>query len=145
MVLELCANPELVSWSTQRLADELDLFRHDPPSYPLGLERQLIVVLKCIHLDPFDPDLCVRQIRDRCRISDNNVSSRFRYRLGLTIPSYIESLRLNAACHLLEATPVRVFDIALTVGYTHPQTFYCAFRRKLSCTPVAYRSKSRQR
>lgn len=141
----LSSSFERSACSAKKLHRELSRFRGDPPSLPGDLERHLIEVLRCIHRDPFDPDLNVRYIKQRCRIKDNNVSSRFRYRLGLTIPSYIEGLRLDAACHLLDSTSVGIFDIAMTVGYAHPQTFYNAFRRRFSCTPATYRARQGQR
>ncbi len=131
-----------VHWSYLRLEEELDLFRGQMGKVPEIQDHHIARILLHIHRDPFTVELNVSQVRRCCRIRDNNISSRFRYLLGKTIRTYIEDLRLKAACHLLQASPTGIFDIALAVGYAHPQTFYNAFRRHFRCTPAEYRTAS---
>lgn len=122
------------------IARELDNLRSPPPRVERG-HGEVQSLLDSIHRDPFDSNLNVKQLKARCRVRDNNVSSRFRRALGVTVKGYIEKLRMQAACHLLAFDSVTVFDIALSVGYYHPQTFYNVFRRRLGCTPSAYREQ----
>ena len=120
----------------------LERFRGSAPRVgPSHFEVQRI--LDAIHQDPFDTALNVKQLKRRCRIRDNNVSCRFRRTVGVAIKDYLERLRVVAACQLLSVEPLTVFDIALSVGYYHPQTFYNVFRRQLGCTPSDYRGRLR--
>ena len=73
-----------------------------------------------------------RQAPARCR---------FRRTVGAPIKDYLERLRISAACELLTLDRLTVFDVALSVGYYHPQTFYNVFRRRLGCTPSEYRGR----
>jgi two-component system response regulator YesN len=114
---------------------ELDRFLAEV-SEPGNLSREIREVLEHIHANLFDPDLNVQSIKRRCRIRDNNISCRFRHVLGITIKEYIETLRLNAALRLLEKQ-IPVFDVAMSVGYLYPQTFYRAFHRKFEGTPTS--------
>lgn len=118
---------------------ELDRFREDICPSSASLPREMREVLAHVHCHLFDPDLNVQTIKDRCRIRDNNVSCRFRRVMGITIKEYIESLRLEAAIRLLEKR-VPVFDVAISVGYDYPQTFYRAFQRRFDCTPASLHS-----
>ncbi len=125
----------------EQIETELDRFRGHPPRSSERLSRQLRSILQCIHTDPFAPELNVQEVKERCQVRDNNISCRFRYILGTTIKDYIEELRMRAACHLLTTTAVCVFDIAMSVGYLHPQTFYKVFRRRFACSPTSYREQ----
>ncbi|MBY0493283.1 MAG: helix-turn-helix transcriptional regulator [Cyanobacteria bacterium] len=104
---------------------------HVPP-VPSRSVQQL---LAAIHDDVFDPQLNVQSLRARCRVQDNNISSRFRSEVGQSIKDYIDGLRLDTARRLLQETNFSIFEVSLAVGYYHPQTFYRAFHRWFKCRP----------
>jgi two-component system response regulator YesN len=109
------------------------------------LPREIRQILACIHEHLFSSGLNVQQLKRRCRIRDNNISSRFRRALGLTMKDYIESLRMEAAALLLRERRVGIFDVAQSIGYDNPQTFYRAFAKRFQCTPAAYRRSQERR
>jgi len=115
---------------------ELDRVREEICPEPVNLSREIREIVEHIHRNLFDSDLNVQTIKERCRIRDNNISCRFRRVIGITIKEYIESLRLEAAIRLLEKR-IAVFDVAMSVGYDYPQTFYRAFQRRFDCTPAS--------
>ncbi len=127
--------------ATERLVIEahLDQMRGKAPDSLVGTSSDVRRLLEEIHGDPFDPQLSVKCLKKRCNIRDNNISSRFRFTYGITIRHYIEQLRLEAASSLLRQLDVGIFDIALSVGYQNPQTFYQAFRKRFQCTPSDFR------
>lgn len=135
-------NGTVTRW--KRVDEELQRFQLESRPEKSDLTAELRAVVRCIHEDLFDPQLSVKTLKARCGIRDNNVSLRFRWHLGKTIHEYIEGLRLKAARRLLEQGEVGVFDVALLVGYNHPQTFHRAFERKFACTPGAYRRRFRE-
>jgi AraC-like DNA-binding protein len=92
-------------------------------------------LLNCIHEHLFDPTLNVRSLKTRCNMRDNNVSCHFKHALGISIKSYIEGLRLEAARVLLNRGSYSAAEVAQSVGYTHLQTFYRAFARHYGRTP----------
>ncbi len=125
---------------------ELEPFRVVNPLQTMKLSPEMLKVLHHIHENLFDAGLNVETLKFRCRIRDNNVSSRFRHVMGVTIKKYIESLRMQAAALLLQQRRrLGVFDVAHAVGYYHLQTFYNAFQRQYACTPASYRRRLRQR
>ena len=127
------------------LEDDLRRFRDRQGVALEGRSRDIRRILDCIHEHLFDRDLSVGTVRSRCRLRDNNISTRFRRAMGISLKHYIERLRMEAAARLLRERAVSVLDIALAVGYEHPQTFYQAFRRCYACTPAAYRARVRDR
>lgn len=106
------------------------------------LTREIREVVGCIHAHMFEPELNVKIVRAKCRIRDNNISSRFRLALGTGIKDYIDSHRMAAAQLLLQQTSLAVFDIAMAVGYLHVETFYQVFHRHFACTPGEFRRRS---
>ncbi len=121
---------------------ELERFRRATRAEGSHLPRNLQRILSCIHEHLYDPQLNVKTVKIWCEIFDNNITSRFRHVIGLSIKDYIESLRMRAADQLLKDDDIAVLDIAMNLGYDHPQTFYRAFHRWFGCTPTVYR-KSR--
>jgi two-component system response regulator YesN len=115
-----------------------DFLRENLPAHQ-DLPREIREVLAHIHQHLFDLRLNVRYLKSSCRIHDNNVSSRFRYLMGLTIKQYVETLRMEAASRLLRREGLCIFDVSVAVGYYTLQTFYRAFERHHGCTPAKYR------
>jgi two-component system response regulator YesN len=85
--------------------------------------------------------LCVKSIRAHCHLHDNNISSRFRLEVGVTISEFINKARLDLATRLLKDESISVWNVSYIVGYSHIQTFYRAFERQFRCTPGDYRRR----
>lgn len=125
----------------QRIDEHLGSFLNERILRSDELTEELQSVLDCIHAHVFEPDLNVKTLKARCQIRDNNVSSRFRYTLGIGIKEYIESLRMEASLMLLREEGLPVFHVAKAVGYDYEETFYRAFRRHFGCTPARHRRR----
>ncbi|MEM1182494.1 MAG: helix-turn-helix transcriptional regulator [Acidobacteriota bacterium] len=104
------------------------------------LSREIRELATFIFGNLFEPGLNVKTARRRCRIRDNNISSRFRRAMGKGIKEYIDDHRMAAAAILLRRTELSIFDIAMSVGFHHVETFYQVFRRRYGCTPGRFRS-----
>lgn len=117
----------------------LDDFRLENRPAAQDLPREISEILSHINEALFDSRLNVRVLKERCHIRDNNISSRFRYFMGISIKEYIEELRLEAAELLLRESAISIFEVAASIGYYHLQTFYRVFQRKHDCTPAEYR------
>jgi AraC-like DNA-binding protein len=83
-------------------------------------------------------NVSVKVLKRDCGIRDHNFSLVFRREVGMTIRDYIECLRVQTACNLLDKGTVTAAEAGYAVGYEHLQTFYRAFRRRVSCTPGQY-------
>ncbi|TCL76765.1 AraC-like DNA-binding protein [Hydrogenispora ethanolica] len=79
-------------------------------------------------------DLAVRSF-----ISKNYFSKLFKEVSGLNFSDYIQKLRIEEACHLLQTTDLKVIDIAAQVGIKDLKFFYEVFKKITGRTPGDYR------
>jgi transcriptional regulator GlxA family with amidase domain len=119
----------------RKVEHRLTAFREAHPAPAHGVSPPVLSVLRAVHDGMFDPRLNVADLRTRCGISDHNISSYFKFEVGVSIKHYVEGLRLDAARALLEDAQVSVAEAALAVGYVHLQTFYSAFSRCFGVPP----------
>ena len=122
-----------------RIARELERFQAEARPETEGMAREVADILRSIHDNLFDPRLNVASVKEWCAIRNNNISSRFRWAVGLGIREYIERLRLEAAAQLLREEDLEVYLVAMAVGYDHQETFCRAFQRRLGRPPSEYR------
>jgi AraC family transcriptional regulator, transcriptional activator FtrA len=117
----------------------LERFRRSLPPAPETLSADVRALLQGIHRDLFSPSLCVKTLKERCGLHDNNISSRFKAATGIYLSAYISSLRIAAARLLLRRRDMSATEVATRVGFANVQTFYRVFRVVLGCTPGVYR------
>lgn len=106
-----------------------------------AFERDVTKALDYIEEHLFDQDLSVKQLKNQCSLRNNNISSRFKLRIGVGIRRYIEQRRMEAAKRLLASGKFRIYQIAAAVGYAYPETFCKAFKRVEGCTPCEFRTR----
>jgi transcriptional regulator GlxA family with amidase domain len=90
-----------------------------------------------------DADLSVPALARRVGMSSRNFARSFRREVGLTPGEYVESKRVAAARHWLEATDESINAIARRCGYRSVETMYRAFQRRLHVSPADYRTRFR--
>lgn len=83
----------------------------------------------------------VSRMASRSGLAERTFKRRFARCTGYTPLDYVQSLRIEEAKHMLEATDRAIDDIALDVGYEDPNSFRRLFKRTTSITPSHYRLK----
>ncbi|MEG1886582.1 MAG: AraC family transcriptional regulator, partial [Oscillospiraceae bacterium] len=68
-----------------------------------------------------------------CRIFKNTV--------GETPINYVNAVRINKACELLQKTSLPVTEVAGAVGYTGINYFNRQFKKIMKCTPLQLRNR----
>ena len=86
-----------------------------------------------------DPDLNVSGIARQLYVSPQYLSRLFRAVSGDTCMDYLTTVRMNAARELLRGSSVKSYEIALKVGYNHPNYFSALFKKHVGMTPKQYR------
>jgi transcriptional regulator GlxA family with amidase domain len=89
--------------------------------------------------DHLDADLGVEVLARRVGMSPRTFARAFRRETGSTPASFVERLRVEAACRLLEASDLTVGAVAQRVGLRHAETLHRVFRRQVGTTPDRYR------
>ena len=84
-------------------------------------------------------DLTIPRLAEQMNLSERQFTRVFKSETGVTPAEHVETLRLEAACRLLESTTNTVEQIARACGYANPETMHRAFRRRLNTTPIGHR------
>lgn len=72
------------------------------------------------------------------------LSKKFSNEVGMGFTEYLQNVRLEHACRLLETTDLKISRIAAEVGYENIKHFNALFKRKLSLTPREFRALHRK-
>ncbi len=83
-------------------------------------------------------DLSLKLLSQVFSLSEPYLSICFKNESGLNFSTFLESLRLAEAEKMLLESRLPVKDIAQHVGYSTPNTFFKAFKRKHGITPSAW-------
>lgn len=71
-------------------------------------------------------------------------SRAFHRQTGMTFVAYVNSLRINRACHLLISSSRLITDICFDVGFNNISNFNKRFQALTSMTPREYRSRHKE-
>ena len=89
--------------------------------------------------DHLDDDLSLPILARRAALSERHFSRVFRAETGMTVASYVEAARIEAAQRLLESTRDGLDRIARTCGFGTVETMHRTFNRTIRVTPGEYR------
>lgn len=90
-----------------------------------------------------DPALTSQALADRFSMSAAYLCRIFRQAQGVSLPDYLNAVRMRAAAKLLTETEEKVRDIARKVGVENSQYFFVLFKQEMGETPGEYRKRSR--
>ncbi len=90
-------------------------------------------------------DLSVPALARRAAMSPRHFARVFQRELGVTPAAYVESVRIDVARRLLEASEQSVDEVAAASGFGCSESLRRAFSRRLGTTPREYRARFRFR
>lgn len=119
------------------------LFRRVPwQTEPQQVDRgaaRVIRIAARIEADYAEP-LRLRELADEEGVSPDYLSHAFRRHLGMTFQEYLSQIRLEHAIALIRKTSMTITDICTACGYSSPRYLTADFRKRMGCTPAAYRA-----
>ncbi|HOJ09733.1 MAG TPA: AraC family transcriptional regulator [Clostridiales bacterium] len=86
-----------------------------------------------------DSGLCLSQVATEFNLSEGYISQLFKEHTGEYFAAYLENIRLEHACQLLERSSYTINEVALRSGYNSPQSFRRAFKRVNGFNPSDYK------
>lgn len=89
--------------------------------------------------------ITIKLIAQQVYMSPTYFSAYFKEQTGETILDYITKTRLKKATELLETTDLKIYDIAVQLGYQDTKYFSRLFRQWYGYTPSQYRDAHLQR
>lgn len=87
----------------------------------------------------------IDEIAQQFGYSASHFHKLFREQVGLSPIAYLERLRIEQACRLLEQTNDKITTIAIQMGYASSQHFATMFQRYMGYTPSQWRWQSSQK
>lgn len=98
-------------------------------------------VYETLHHRLFDVRLEAQNVVKDCGIGSRDIYSRFHFFVGTPIKAYVIGHRLECAKRLLRHDTIPIFRIAYAVGYASASGFSATFKRRVGCTPSAFRKQ----
>ena len=84
-------------------------------------------------------NISIKKIAQQVYMNPNYFCDYFKNQTGETILDYVTSARLEKAKELLEKTDLKIYDIAISVGYQDTKYFSRLFKQWLGQTPSQFR------
>ena len=79
------------------------------------------------------------QYAQKYNYSTAYLSKQFKDEMGLTYSTYLQHIRIEHSCRLLQQTDLRINEIAEAVGYNDIKSYNYVFKTTLGITPREYR------
>ncbi len=95
--------------------------------------------------EKYEFDITLDDIANALHISRYHISHLFNSKIGLSFSNYINNLRINKACELLEETDKKTTDISTEIGFGSIRSFNRAFLQQMDMTPIQYRKLTKQK
>lgn len=86
-------------------------------------------------------DIKVEDLAQSCHISETHFRRVFTSYMKMSPLEYINTVRINTACELLETTDAPVADVAHKCGFTTNSTFNRNFKQLMGVTPLEWRKR----
>lgn len=98
--------------------------------------------IDCIHFNLSLPELSLKLIAEHINVNASHLSHQFNQEAGMSIPEYVNRLRMEEAQKLLRGSPSSsIGQIAAAVGMQDVNYFTKVFKRIVGCTPTIYRKR----
>ncbi|WP_284641695.1 AraC family transcriptional regulator [Paenibacillus silviterrae] len=86
-------------------------------------------------------DVTLKELASQMKLSERQFSRLFLKQTGMNYSTYLQNVRMDAACRLLRSSDRSIRDISSAVGYADLKFFHRLFKRKTGVTPTSYRKK----
>lgn len=85
--------------------------------------------------------ITLKDIENKLHVNSSYFSTLFKQEMGVTFTDYLNSLKVQYACNLLETTNLSIIDISLSTGFDDQSYFTKVFKKIKGVTPKEWRSR----
>lgn len=104
-------------------------------------KRFIQKILDYVNNSYSNPDLSLSNVAEKFNISPGYLSTFFKKQTGKNFTDHVETVRISAACKLLENSDLTIGEICLKVGYSNVKSFRRAFKRIKGVSPKIIRQE----
>lgn len=104
-------------------------------------DNTISTVCQKINEDFGNEDISLLSLAKFVSVSPSYLSTMFKRSVGVTLQSYLISVRIAKAKELLRTTNMRISEISGCVGYPNPNYFNIVFKRNVGINPLQYRKE----
>lgn len=87
----------------------------------------------------FREKLTLEMVAAKAFMNPKYFSHVFKKEMGVSFSNYVNDLKIQRACRLLETTNYPAYRISMECGFSDPSYFSRVFRQKVNMTPQTYR------
>ncbi|MBW7458739.1 helix-turn-helix domain-containing protein [Paenibacillus sepulcri] len=87
----------------------------------------------------YSKNITAQHVADHFYMSVSHFQRLFKKSTELTFIQYLQNIRIQKCCDLLESTDISIHETANLVGYLDMKFFHALFRKKTGVTPRQYR------
>lgn len=95
-------------------------------------------IMSCVK-ENYARELRLSELAKEYHYSLSGLSKKFTDEAGMGFSQYVQRIRIERSCHLLETTDLRISEVAAQVGYSNGKFFNQIFKEALGTTPREYR------
>lgn len=140
MQVDRFASPEEAFRFYGRLAREIFGIQNDNHEIrSTGIVKQTIQYIQ----DHLDADLSLDRLAEMAYFNPKYFSRLFKQVLGVGLSDYIEGVKIDRAKELLSSSPMKINEIASSLGYQSAPYFTRFFKRVVNSSPQEYRNVNR--
>lgn len=104
-----------------------------------GRSQIIIKALQFINKN-YQDKISLKDIETNLHVNASYFSTLFKQEMGVTFTDYLNSLKIEHACHLLTETNLSIIDVSLSTGFDDQSYFTKVFKKAKGMTPKAYRA-----
>ena len=95
-------------------------------------------IKKCIDDNFSDPSFSLDTIRRELSYNKKYISSVFKKHMGTGVTEYVNTIRIQQACNMLQQGYTCISDVAYKCGFSDAQYFSKVFKKQIGITPTLY-------
>ena len=108
-----------------------------------NINRKAYEIMKYIKENFCNKELSIQSIANNVHFSQTYLCSFFKKSTGMTLNEYITDVRIGKAKELLQDGSTKLYEVAITIGFTDCNYFSTLFKKVVGCSSSEYREKYR--
>lgn len=113
----------------------------DKPDEGSPVPIKLREIVRYIHAHFHEKGFTIQAIADHVNLSETYLCSYFKKQRGQTLKEFITETRFERAKELLRDRELKLFEVAVRLGFADANYFATFFKRCAGCTPSEYRER----